>query len=90
MALSKVNEPDSGLTMREIDGELVVLDTQSNRVHQLNRTASFVWRRSEGGDTPQAIASALAAEFDVGAQEALDDVVETLRKLRFLKLLVSG
>src|SRR4051812_46673794 len=34
VALSKVNEPDSGLTMRDIDGERVVLDTESNPIER--------------------------------------------------------
>lgn len=78
---------DESLTVREVDGEILVLDTGSNRIHQLNPTASFIWRMCEQGAAPEAIASALAAEFAVDERTALEDVVKTLADLRSLNLL---
>ena len=80
-------QSDESLLVREISGEILVLDTRSNQIHQLNRTASFIWRLCSERATPQAIASALATEFEVHEQTALEDVLETLSKLRSLKLL---
>ena len=48
---------DESVMVREIDGEIVVLDTRSSQVHQLNRTASFIWRMCAQASTPQAMAS---------------------------------
>ena len=75
--------------VREVDGEILVLDTLSNQVHQLNRTASFIWRMGNEGTLPQTIASALAAEFTVDEATVFTDVVETLAKLRSLNLLAN-
>lgn len=75
--------------VREIDGEFLVLDTVSNQVHQLNRTASFIWRMCGDGVSTQTIASALAAEFAVDEETALKDTVETLATLRGLNLLAN-
>ncbi|MEO6030452.1 MAG: PqqD family protein [Burkholderiaceae bacterium] len=80
---------DEAVMVREIDGEIVVLDTRANQVHQLNRTASFIWRMCAPGTTPQAMASALAAEFAVDEATALDDVLKTLAQLRSLNLLAN-
>lgn len=79
---------NDSVTVREVDGEMLLLDAQSNRIHQLNRTASVIWRMGDEGATPQAIASALALQFDVDESAALDDVVQTLSSLRSLRLLV--
>ena len=77
--------------VREIDGELVPLDTRSNRVHQLNRTASVIWRMAENeGAATEQIAAALVLEFAVTYETAMNDVVETLTMLRSLDLLASG
>lgn len=78
------------LTMREVDGEVLLLDGRTNRIHQLNRTASFIWKRCADGDAdPQGIAAALVAEFDVEEAAALHDVQDALSKLRALDLLAA-
>lgn len=77
------------MVVREVDGEILVLDTVSNRIHQLNRTASIVWRMTGKGALPHTVAAALTAEFEVDEQTALDDVVEILARLRSLNLLAG-
>jgi Coenzyme PQQ synthesis protein D (PqqD) len=81
---------DDWIMVREIDSEFLVLDTLSNQIHQLNRTASFIWRMCDEGAMRETIASALASEFAVDEETALNDVVETLSKLRALNLLADG
>ncbi|NML16623.1 PqqD family protein [Azohydromonas caseinilytica] len=76
-----------GMIVREVDGELLVLDTASNHIHQLNRTASIVWRMCREGADPPAIAAALAADFTVDEALALADVQQTLQQLASLNLL---
>jgi hypothetical protein len=84
----QMNDPASGgMIVREVDGELLILDTTSNQIHQLNETASLVWHMRREGATPQAIAAVLAADFAVDEAQALADVDTTLRRLESLKLL---
>jgi hypothetical protein len=78
---------DDQIMVREVDGEIVVLDGLSNRIHQFNRTASFIWRACNEGQSAPAIASALSAHFEVDRATAFDDVVKTLTRLRGLNLL---
>lgn len=77
----------AGLIVRELDSELLILDTVSNHIHQLNETAGIVWRMRREGATPQAIAAVLAADFAVDPTQALCDVHSTLQRLESLKLL---
>lgn len=75
---------------REVEGEMVVMDKESEKIHQLNQTASFIWQRCDGEHDEKAIAEELAEAFDVDGETALQDVAETLNKLEEIGLLVSS
>jgi hypothetical protein len=76
--------------VREIDGELLVLDTRSDLIHQFNRTACFIWRMCEEQAAPEVIAAALAREFEVDEETARHDVAKTLSRLQSLNLLAGA
>ena len=78
------------LMVREVGDEVVLLDVEADKVHQLNGTASSIWRMCEQAESPEAMARVLAEQYDVQPDVALKDVNETLEKLQALKLLVSG
>ena len=74
---------------REIDDELLVLDTESDRIHQLNRTASIIWRLCDASTSTDTIVSALTEAFDVPRATAERDVAATLQQLQDLQLIVD-
>lgn len=76
-----------GLIVREIEGELVLLDPDSDQIHQLNATATFIWRKSVDGASPEDIASELASQFEVEQDVAVMDVTQTLEALRALRVI---
>jgi hypothetical protein len=78
---------DDQIMVREVDGEIIVLDGLSKRIHQFNRTASFIWRACNEGQSAPAIASALSAHFEVDRDTPIGDVVKNLTQLRGLNLL---
>jgi signal recognition particle GTPase len=88
--VSDVVRGTGSLMIREVGDELLVLDTRTNQVHQLNQTASLVWRMYRDGAGATTIASALAEVFDVEESTALVDVADVLSQLRSLKLLADG
>ena len=69
------------LTIREVDGELLILDVAANRIHQLNRTATLIWQRCES-DTAEGIASQIAERFEIDKETALADVRHTIESFR--------
>jgi hypothetical protein len=77
------------LTARAVDGESVLLDRASGRVHQFNRTASFIWSRLDGRTSPRDVAAAVAEAFDVEPETAGRDVDALLEQFRALELLES-
>lgn len=81
--------PNQGMIVRELDSEVLILDTVSNHIHQLNETASIVWRMRREGSAEQAIAAVLAQDFDIDETQALADVRDVLRRLESLNLLTG-
>ena len=82
-----VDDQEGALVVREVDGETLILDTEKNLVHQLNRTASLVWRMEREGLEPETMAAAFAQDFEVDELHALEDVRAALQKLESLSLL---
>lgn len=75
---------------RIVEGEMVVMDKESEQIHQLNQTASFIWQLCDGNHDRQQIAEELAASFEIDSVTAEADVTDTLNKLKEIGLLVSS
>jgi hypothetical protein len=78
------------LSTRTIEGEVVILDKRSGRIHQLNSTASFVWNRMRLGMSLAAIASEMVREFDVEIEVAQADVDHVLAEFVRLELISTS
>ena len=80
----------SHLHTRAVEGEMVVLDLEGELVHQLNRTASFIWDRCDGQRSIRQIGAELAAAFDVDPVTATEDVAATVSQFEGLGLVTCG
>jgi hypothetical protein len=69
---------------------MVLLDLEGELVHQLNRTASFIWDRCDGQRSLREIGAELAAAFDVDPGTATEDVAATVRQFERLGLVTCG
>jgi coenzyme PQQ synthesis protein D (PqqD) len=79
----------SDLTVRIVDGETVILDRRNGLIHQLNRTASFVWERCDGSYTTDKLATRLVETFEVDPQTAANNVTKLIEQLQKLNLLLK-
>jgi hypothetical protein len=77
-----------GLILRKVQQDLLLLDTEFNKIHQLNETASFIWENWEQVPDPVGLARLLAQKFDVDEQVVLNDVSAIVGRLQELNLLV--
>lgn len=77
----------SGLMIREVDGEVLVLDTESDKIHKLNTTASFIWHRCDGSVAVEEISEELAEAFGIGQDIARKDVLDAVKALEALNLI---
>ncbi|MFO1152691.1 MAG: PqqD family protein [Rhodospirillales bacterium] len=77
----------SGMLVRELGDEILVLDVEGEQVHQLNTSASRVWRLYDDGASVEGIVEKLVAEFDVNKERAHHDVLDVLSQFRALSLI---
>ena len=75
---------------REVDDGVLLLDTESDQIHQLNQTASFIWSRCDEVASAEEIAALLAREFGIDVDVATRDVLEMLSRLQALNLVVEA
>jgi hypothetical protein len=75
----------SQLIAKEVSGELIVYDRESDRVHCLNSTAAFVWTHCDGRTSVDRIARLLEDEIKVPVDPEI--VLYALEQLNKLKLL---
>ena len=66
------------LAWREIEGRVVVISPEDSVVHELNETASFIWKHAERGRKASEIADLLIAEFRVDVAQANADTQSLL------------
>ena len=66
------------ITFDWLDDELLALDAQSGLCYKLNETAGLVWDLIVEPLRVNAICARLRQEFDVGAEECLEQVSELL------------
>jgi Coenzyme PQQ synthesis protein D (PqqD) len=73
------------LITKEVAGELIVYDLESDRVHCLNATAAFIWANCDGRTNVATIARLLEDEFKIPVEQ--DIVLYALDQLNESKLL---
>jgi hypothetical protein len=77
----------SDMSVRAVEGELLVLDRTANRIHQFNGTASFIWNRCDGQLAVREIAAELTTAFEVEpdtAREAVSALIGQFKRLGLL------
>jgi methyltransferase-like protein len=76
-----------GLTLQPVGDELLVLDVQSDTLHQLNPSASYIFEQCDGHTSTQAIVEGLAHCYGMEPKKIEADVEQTLEQLRALRLI---
>ena len=66
------------LQIQEVDGEILVLDRENNEIHQLNNTASLIWKLCDGDHTYDEIAEIIVDNYDVMLEEVVQDIATTV------------
>lgn len=79
--------PAKGVLVREAEGQVLVLDPASDRIHQLNETASFIWRTCQEVASAAEVAKSLAENFEVEEDKARADAERTIDELKALGII---
>lgn len=75
------------LNSQEIDGELVILDKDNGKIHQLNAVASTIWQYIETGLDLNAISNKLVEAYEIDEVTAKADLKKVLQQFKELKLI---
>ena len=78
------------LAWREMDDETVIISPGESVMHELNYTASFIWKHLDGKHSAPEIAAKLAAEYDVTLDVAVADTQALLEHLAEQHLLLPA
>lgn len=82
--------PRSGLSVTELDGELVVVDESTSSLHYLDAAATGVWTLLTAGRTLADVVAALAGETDADDVRTGRDVRSVVAELSRRGLLVRA
>ena len=66
------NKPQArhdGLIVRELDNEILIYDTETNKAHCLNDTAALVWKQCDGQSTAAEISRRLSDQVGTKVDE---------------------
>ena len=86
--MRKLPRPD--LITSTVDGEIVILDRAAGYVHQLNATASQIWRACDGRHSAEDIAAQVTERFEIAPEAVLLDVTTAIAEFERLGLLLDG
>lgn len=79
-----------GVTAREIDNSVMVLDLDTNEYHAIGGSGTLMFRLLRSRDlTEDELIAELLAEYEVDEQRLRADVADFVRKLTGAGLLVS-
>ena len=74
-------------TLQDVGDELLVLDRETNRLHHLNPTASWIYRQCDGRNSVENLIDALSERFVIERETVEGDLLRTLAQLGALGLI---
>ena len=81
-------QKNPALAWRELDEATVIISPNDSVMHELNDTASFLWRNIDGHKSAADLAALLAENYEVTPDIALTDTESLLEEMSSRKLLV--
>ncbi len=86
----RINRIDENVAWREIESDLfiILIKDDEEKVFQLNKTASFLWKNCDGERTIQEIIEGVCLRFDVDEERARADIMRFIDEMKRLNLAV--
>jgi len=72
--------PNSEVVSRKLGDRLVVVNLRSNRIYELNRTASRIWELLGAGLGRMELEETLLTEFDVERSVVSQEIDQTIER----------
>ena len=81
--------PAPGVLAKRVDDEIVLVNMETNRIYELNRTAASLWDLLGAGATPAELSERLAEDFDIEREQLESEVDQVLKQLAAERLIRS-
>lgn len=78
------------LAWRDVGGQVVVISPSESTIHELNDTASFIWKQIHTGLDEPEIMRAYESEYGLSTETAREDLQEFISCLYEKGLLLRG
>ncbi len=75
-----------GLVLTDVGDESIVYDPREGKVHVLNGTGAFIWRKLDVSQSLEEISRLLSENFETELQTALKDTREFIEDLKKIGL----
>jgi len=79
----------SKVSWKEMDGLIIVVNTESGAYYSLNKTASEIWKQIAAGNSEQEVSKAVGEKYDVSEAEVQPDLESCLKNWLEEKLIVA-
>lgn len=76
VSLSSSPQRSEDLVWRKIEGEIVILTEDGQKIHTLNSVGGAIWELADGSKNIDEIAKILTERFDVSPEQAQSDIIE--------------
>jgi len=80
--------PRAQVAARVVEGQAVIILTDSGEVNVLNDVGTRIWELVDGKHSVQEIAETIVGEFQVSREVALEDTKEFLKNLEASQVIV--
>lgn len=87
MTMKAMRARAESLSIQSVDQEVLIMDHRTGMIHQLNQTATLIWRKCAEGVPLEELVKTLAENYDIAEDIARGDVETTVQKLQALNLL---
>jgi len=74
---------------RRLDDRFVVVNLRTNRIYELNRTASALWELLEEGTDVSQLEAKMRERFDVAPDELRREVDQVMRRMTDAGLVIA-
>ncbi len=71
----------SDIFFKEINGEIVLLGKDKEKIHQLNQTGTFLWNNLEKTKSIKHLVQKLVEDYDIDQKTAANDVRQWITDL---------
>lgn len=79
-----------GVSVREIEGEILLMNSASGELYTLNPLGHVIWEQIVNKDTLGRIIEIVSDKYDVLPEQVFEDVVNFLRELETNGFILKG